>query len=162
MTRSRKARLAVATRLLEAYQRRQYRTTSAGRRVDWDEPDRDDDPEVIAHNKAVASKLAREKKKKEGIAQLKKQGAVPIKQGKPMYEDKRVNKQSQIGKVYYAICPDDSRYYKTIFIRHNPFTNALQPMISNEIMGTPPPGMDPISPLMLSRLTRVANNPMFE
>lgn len=161
--RSKAAHLSIANRLVELYRHQYYRTTSSGRKVSWDEPgERDDNPDVIAHNKAVAAKLARERKQKEARERLKKQGAVPKKAGKPMYEaENKPNLQSQVGKVYYSICPDDNRYYKTIFIKHNPFTNALQPLMSNKIFGTPPAEMDEISPLMLQRLMRVANSSLF-
>ena len=58
--RSKAAHLSIANRLVESYRRQYYRTTGSGRRVSWDEPgERDDNPDVIAHNKAVAAKLAR-------------------------------------------------------------------------------------------------------
>lgn len=68
---------------------------------------------------------------------------------------------SNIGKTYYVLCPNDERYFRSIYIRHNPFTNALQPMISNPVMGTPPPELEPISPLMLNRLTRLQMSSAF-
>jgi len=64
-----------------------------------------------------------------------------------------------IGKVFYQICPDNNRYYRTIRIHHNPFTNHLQPQISNAVMGLPPDGMEPINPLLLTRLMRMSHTP---
>jgi len=65
------------------------------------------------------------------------------------------NYNKQVGKSYYITCPDNGDYYRTVYIRYNPFTQNLQPMVSNALYGSPPPGMDPISPLQLSRLNRV-------
>ena len=62
---------------------------------------------------------------------------------------------SQIGRIYYSLCPDDNRYFRSIRIVNNPFTGSLQPQISNPVMGTPPPELDEIPPMMLSRLMRV-------
>lgn len=79
-----------------------------------------------------------------------------------MFEQKKTpNIQSQIGETYYSICPDGDRYYRTIYIRQNPFTNALEPKISNAVMGTPPDGINPISPLMLQRLIRTQMSTTF-
>jgi len=61
---------------------------------------------------------------------------------------------SMIGRTFWVKCPDDSRYFRTVFIRHNPFTNSLQPMISNPVQGTPDPTVDEISPVVLGRLMR--------
>ena len=155
--------MAIADKILEAYRSRiGYRKTYRGHYAANDEPgESDSNPEVRAHNAAVTKTL---KRKKEGREQLKQKDIVPKKDGKPMFENNGNNfaaKQSWgkslVGQTFYSRCPDDSRYYKTIYIRFNPFTNALQPMISNAIYGTPPDGMEEINPLLLSRLTRLTN-----
>ena len=57
-----------------------------------------------------------------------------------MYENnnklaaRQVMGKSLVGQTFYVVCPDDSRYYKTIHIRFNPF-NALQPQMSNPVWG---------------------------
>jgi hypothetical protein len=71
------------------------------------------------------------------------------------------NWNSMIGKTYYAICPDNENYYRTIYIRHNPFTNALQPMISNPVYGVVPDGIEAINPLLLNRLLRLQMSSSF-
>ena len=91
-------------------------------------------------------------------------GIVPKKQGKPMYEVKEnsptPNLQALEGNTYYFKCPNDNRYYKTIYIKRNPFSpNHLQPMISNEIYGEPPSSMQPISPLYVHSLLRMSSSP---
>jgi len=65
------------------------------------------------------------------------------------------NWNSLVGKTYYSRCPDDERYFRSIYVRHNPFTNALQPMISNPVAGEPPAELEEISPLLLNRLMRL-------
>lgn len=64
------------------------------------------------------------------------------------------NFNSAAGKVFYILTPDDNRYYRTVYVRYNPFTQTLQPFVSNPIYGTPPEEMTPMSPLQLSRLQR--------
>ena len=65
---------------------------------------------------------------------------------------------SQIGKIYYHRCPDDNRYFRTIRIAHNPWTGANKPQISDPpTYGEPPPELEPIPPLMISRLLRIQN-----
>ena len=64
------------------------------------------------------------------------------------------NFNSQVGKTYYVLCPDDDKYYRSVYVRYNPFTQALQPHISTPVYGVPPAELEPISPLQLSRLMR--------
>ena len=66
------------------------------------------------------------------------------------------NFDKHINKMYYYTMPDKN-YYKTIFVKRNPFSNELMPLVSNQIFGVPPDGMEPISPLLLNRLMRVPN-----
>ena len=63
---------------------------------------------------------------------------------------KTLNKH--VGKIYYHLCPDDKRFFRTIRIHHNPFTNSTQPQVSNPVYGNPPPELEEIPPLMLQRL----------
>ena len=60
-----------------------YRTTAKGRKVQWDEPTEDDTPEVRRHNAFIAQKLQRKQDAKE---RLKTKGAVPTRDGKPIFE----------------------------------------------------------------------------
>jgi len=64
------------------------------------------------------------------------------------------NFNSMVGKTYYITCLDDTRYFRSVYVRYNPFTQALQPHISNPVMGVPPEELKPMSPLTLSRLMR--------
>ena len=60
-----------------------YRTTARGRKVQWDEPTEDDTPEVRRHNAFLAKQLQQKSDSKE---QLKSKGAVPTRNGKPIFE----------------------------------------------------------------------------
>ena len=66
---------------------------------------------------------------------------------------------SLIGKTFWVKCPDNDRYHRTVYIRHNPFTNSLQPMISNPVYGEPDPSVDEISAAHLQRIMRQHNYP---
>lgn len=60
-----------------------YRTTAKGRKVQWDEPTEDNTPEVRRHNAFLAQKLQRKQDAKD---RLKSRGAVPTRNGKPIFE----------------------------------------------------------------------------
>jgi hypothetical protein len=66
--------------------------------------------------------------------------------------------QIEPNKIYFHRCPDDSKYFRTIRIQKNPFTNSLTPQISNPVAGEPTPEMDEISIHALRRLMRFNNN----
>jgi len=70
-------------RLLEIYRRNEYRTTTSGRRVAWDEKGEADSAEIRRHNAFLAKKHQQKTDAKE---RLKKKGAVPTKDGKPIFE----------------------------------------------------------------------------
>ena len=74
-------------RLLEIYRKSQYRTTTSGRKVQWDEPGEGDSAEVRRHNAFLDRKL---KQKRDAKDRLKKKGAVPTKQGKPIFEEDQI------------------------------------------------------------------------
>jgi hypothetical protein len=76
-------RTQVIQRLIEIYRSSNFRTTSKGRKVTWDEPGEDDTPEVRRHNAFIAQKHQQKTDAKE---RLKSKGAVPTKQGKPIFE----------------------------------------------------------------------------
>lgn len=71
-------------RLLEIYRRNEFRTTTSGRRVAWDEPGESDSAEIRQHNAALAKQL---QKKRDAKERLKRKGAVPTRNGKPVFED---------------------------------------------------------------------------
>lgn len=72
----------LAEHLLEIYRRSQYRTTTSGQKVRWDEPGEGDTPEVQQHNRD----LKKQHQKTVGKERLKSKSAVPTKDGKPIFE----------------------------------------------------------------------------
>tara|TARA_X000000368_G_C22760676_1_gene592587 strand:+ start:223 stop:513 length:291 start_codon:yes stop_codon:yes gene_type:complete len=66
--------------------------------------------------------------------------------------------QIEPNKIYFHRCPDDSKYFRTIRIQQNPFTNALSPQISNPVAGEPTSEMHEISIHALRRLMRFNSN----
>ena len=165
--------LAIANRLLEAYRERVYGKKSLDSITSKREPG---EPNKTEYQKVDKTKFDKDmeywkQQNRKGSAQtrMRHKGNVPKKDGKPMFEatgNKFAAKQtwgkSLVGQTFYAKCTDDSRYYKTIFIRFNPFTNAMQPMMSNPIYGEPPDTMEPINPLILQRLLRLQQTATFE
>ena len=65
--------------------------------------------------------------------------------------------ESEIGKIYFVMCPDDSRYYRTVRIHRNPLTGNNQTQLSNPVMGVPPDGMKEIPGLMRNKLMSMNN-----
>ena len=61
----------------------------------------------------------------------------------------------EAGKIYYSICPDNPKWFRSIRLAVNPFTHSLVPQISNPIEGTPPSELEEISPVLLQRLMRM-------
>ena len=64
---------------------------------------------------------------------------------------------TQVNKIYYSICPDNSNYYRTIRMHRNPMTGNIQSQVSNIVQGVPPEGMEEIPPLMRQRLQSCNN-----
>lgn len=58
------------------------------------------------------------------------------------------------GTIYYTLCPDNPKMFRTIRLHLNPWTQTIRPMVSNPLEGTPPPGIEEISPVLLQRLMR--------
>jgi hypothetical protein len=65
-------------------------------------------------------------------------------------------------KNFYIRCPDNEKYFRNIYIMYNPFSNSLQPKISNPVYGEPPDGLEPLPPSIIGYLFRVnmSNNPL--
>ena len=65
-----------------------------------------------------------------------------------------------LNKSFYILCPDDENYYRTLYCKWNIFTNSPQILTSNPIYGNPPTNIEPMSPMMYSRIKRsVFNSP---
>ena len=52
---------------------------------------------------------------------------------------------------------DDDRYYRTVFIKPNPYTSGFQTMISNPVMGETPDGMREVSQEQVFKQMREMN-----
>ena len=109
--------------------------------------------------------LKKRKEKKDEKA--KNQNAVPKKDGRPMFETLVITLlQNKVGVSHqqdkpYVKCPDDGRTTK-LYSLGSPFTNAMQPMMSNKIYGEPPDTMEAINPLILQRLLRLQQSTTFQ
>ena len=65
---------------------------------------------------------------------------------------------TQVNKVYYSICPDNEKYYRTIRLHRNPLTGNIESQVSNPVYGdVKSTGLDPIPPLMRSKLQSCNN-----
>jgi hypothetical protein len=69
-----------------------HRTTASGRRVAWDEPTETDSPEIRRHNAFLAKQL---QKKRDAKERLKTKGAVPTRNGQPIFENDKVTENMQ-------------------------------------------------------------------
>ncbi len=59
---------------------------------------------------------------------------------------------SLIGKEFYVTCPDRPDYFRTVYMKKNPFTGQVQSMLSNPVCGVPPTGIPEMPANLLSRL----------
>tara|TARA_B100000287_G_scaffold154525_1_gene145847 strand:+ start:174 stop:464 length:291 start_codon:yes stop_codon:yes gene_type:complete len=92
------------------------------------------------------------------LASFRKRHAKELLREKTEKVSTSARNQIEPNKIYFHRCPDDSKYFRTIRIQKNPFTNALSPQISNPVAGEPTPEMDEISIHALRRLMRCNSN----
>ena len=59
--------------------------------------------------------------------------------------------------VYGVRCSDARSYYRTVYLKPNPFTSNLQVMLSNPVFGDIPPGMPEASPEAVLKRAREFN-----
>ena len=64
---------------------------------------------------------------------------------------------SLVGKEFYMKM-DDSRYFRTVYIKRNPFTGNLQSHISNPVYGEVPKGIPELPHNMRTKLTSMNNS----
>ena len=64
---------------------------------------------------------------------------------------------SQIGKIYYHTCEDDSRYYRSVRVHRNILTGNLQTQVSNPVYGEIPDGGEQLPPQMRNKLMSCNN-----
>ena len=84
--------------LLEIYRRSPYRSTASGRRVRWDEPGEDDTPEIRRHNAYLTQRMQQRRDAKE---RLKIKGAVPTRDGNPIFEKNLMTEDLQQGLIAF-------------------------------------------------------------
>ena len=70
------------------------------------------------------------------------------------------NTPLKVGRLYYVTCPDDSRYYRSVYIKANPLSSsrAVQALVSNPVMGVPPAELQQISSAQLTRYMHNGNS----
>lgn len=59
--------------------------------------------------------------------------------------------------VYGVRCADREEYYRTVYLKPNPFTSHLQVMLSNPVYGDIPAGMPEASPEAVLKRARELN-----
>jgi hypothetical protein len=66
--------------------------------------------------------------------------------GKPQRDDPRaLNIKMKPNQVYAVIAQDDDRYYRTVTIKQNDFTNGFSLLVSNPVFGSVPDGLQVIA-----------------
>ena len=64
--------------------------------------------------------------------------------------------EHSLDKIYYYLNPSNPNEYKTITLLWNVYTKSHnKPLISNFVVGTPPPESQPISQFHMSQLMRM-------
>lgn len=132
----------------------------------WDEPT---EPKRTSHlrlsdevQKKYDETMTQFKKKTQRSAaqfRMRHKGTVPKRDGNPMFEENKgeVIFQGVPGQTYFVRCPNNARYYRTIYIRQHHMTKEPMGMVSQEVFGDPPSGIKEMSPLAVSRLMRVTD-----
>ena len=65
-----------------------------------------------------------------------------------------------LNKQYYHLNPSNPNEYRTITLIWNPYTSShRKPLISNYVVGSPPPDLTPISQFHLSTIMRMNPDP---
>ena len=59
------------------------------------------------------------------------------------------------GQTFWEPNPNNSREYRTVYMRFNAFTGKVIPMFSDFLVGVPPDGMQRLAPQLLSAVMRM-------
>ena len=59
------------------------------------------------------------------------------------------------GQTFWEPNPNNSREYRTVYMRFNAFTGKVIPMFSNFVEGSPSIGMEQLNPKLLSAVMRM-------
>ena len=68
-----------------------------------------------------------------------------------------VEQQIRPNTVYAVRCSDREEYYRTVYLKPNPFTSNLDLLISNPVYGDPTDGMPLVSPEAVLKRKRDTN-----
>ena len=68
-----------------------------------------------------------------------------------------VEQQIRPNTVYAVRCSDREEYYRTVYLKPNPFTSNLDLLISNPVYGDPTPEMPLVSPEAVLKRKRDTN-----
>jgi hypothetical protein len=94
-----------ADKILEIYRRTPYRTTALGNRVAWDEPEKQKENEISDRIQRLMKAKQQLQQQKLAKNKLKSRNAVPLKAGKPMFEqqilEEDLNRAIQLIRTYY-------------------------------------------------------------
>lgn len=92
-------------KILEIYQKTPYRTTALGNRVAWDEPEKQKENEISDRIQRLMKAKQQLQLQKIAKNKLKSRNAVPLKAGKPMFEqqilEEDLNRAIQLIRTYY-------------------------------------------------------------
>ena len=64
----------------------------------------------------------------------------------------------KVGNSYAITCEDNDNYYRVVFLKKNPFTGSVQPLISNPTYGVIPEGIQEVSMQELFRFINFNKN----
>ena len=62
------------------------------------------------------------------------------------------------GEVVAVRCPDNDYFYRTCYLKRNPFSGQLQKHVSNPVMGSTPDGMREVSAELFLKQFREMSN----
>ncbi len=64
----------------------------------------------------------------------------------------------KVGQSYAVVCEDNPNYYRVVYLKQNPFTNSVQPLIANPTYGVIPDGIQEVSQQQLFRFLNFNRN----
>ena len=73
------------------------------------------------------------------------QHLIPSRQQDTTGQPQRLDIKLKPNQVYAVVAEDDDRYYRTVMIKRNDFTNGFSLNVSNPVMGIVPDGMQVVS-----------------
>ena len=71
--------------------------------------------------------------------------------------NQKLNFKLREGEVYAFYCPDNQRYYRTVYLKRLGIDQVLKPMISNPVFGGIPENIPEINPEQIYQHMRLHN-----